>query len=163
MTGTSRAKSVNSTGPRRGPRYEGSGHDVSPGSPPALRLWNPHRPVRRPRSRDSTGPEAVESPPASAAAAVRGFHRPRSCGIPTGQCRGPGPGIPPALKLWNPHRPVPRRRSGDFTGPKAVESPPASAAAAVRGFHRPKSCGIPAGRRGAGEPIRGAGTGRPHY
>jgi hypothetical protein len=37
---------------------------------------NPHRAARRPRFGDFTGPEAVKSPPASAAAAVRGFHRP---------------------------------------------------------------------------------------
>jgi hypothetical protein len=52
MIGTASAKSVNSTGPRLG----GSGYDVTPG--------------------DSAGAEAVESPPAGAGPAIRGFHRP---------------------------------------------------------------------------------------
>jgi hypothetical protein len=42
------------TGRRRG---------CGPGISPALRRWNPRRPRTRPRFGESTGPQAVESPP----------------------------------------------------------------------------------------------------
>jgi hypothetical protein len=65
------------------------------------------------RSGDLTGPDAAESPLAGAVAVGRGFDRPWSGGIPTGRCRGRGPGITPAHTRWNPHQPVRRSSSGN--------------------------------------------------
>jgi hypothetical protein len=68
--------------------------------------WIPRQPVRRPRFGDSTGPHPVDSLPAGAAAAVRGFDRPSPGGFPASRGGGAGPGISRGLTRGNPRRPV---------------------------------------------------------
>jgi hypothetical protein len=71
----------------------------------------------RPSSGDSTVPQAVESPPAVAAAVVRGFDRPSGGGIPTSRRRGRRPG----RRTATPHRdPPPPHRDP----PPAAPRPP---------------------------------------
>jgi hypothetical protein len=123
---------------------------------------------RRPKSGESTGLEAVKSPPRAPAAAVRGIDRPWRCGIPASRFAGRISGNRPALALWNPRQPFRRPRFGESTGPGAAKSPPAGAAVEVRGIDRPWRGEIPAGRcggRGSGESTGPGGRGpgnRPH-
>jgi hypothetical protein len=131
------------TGRRRG---------CGPGISPALRRWNPRRPRTRPRFWESTGPQAVESPP--------GPYRPRF-----GESTGPQAVESPPGRTAS--------RFGESTGPEAVESPDrcGNAGSCASGYVRFRAglpCRGPAitrgtslvGRLGAGDKRRATWGGR---